>query len=278
MTFSTPVNPSTLSTFPAMLACHVFWLPKAGNTSAEYEDAFWPREDRLDAAGPVRLAVADGATETSFSGLWARLLVSAYGRGRLAVEKSEQELRRLRRAWKRAVGHKPLPWYAEEKLRAGAFSSLLGVTLLPPASPTAAGADWRATAIGDSCLLQVREGDLIRSFPFSQADEFNSRPRLVSSLDGDDADFEANTVSGSWQAGDVFYLMTDALACWCLRAVESNEPVFDRLNALETQSKFETLVAELRSTNDADRKPFLKNDDVTLVRCTIHDLAHSTGL
>ena len=104
-----------------MLACHVFWLPKAGNTPAEYEDAFWPRHYCLDSSGPVRLAVADGATETSFSGLWARLLVAAYGRGRLTVDENEPALRRIRRIWKRAVGQKPLPWYAEEKLRSGAF-------------------------------------------------------------------------------------------------------------------------------------------------------------
>ena len=252
-----------------MLACHVFWLPKAGNTPAEYEDAFWPRHYCLDSSGPVRLAVADGATETSFSGLWARLLVAAYGRGRLTVDENEPALRRIRRIWKRAVGQKPLPWYAEEKLRSGAFSSLLGVTLLPPESPAAAAGEWQATAIGDSCLLQVRGGEHIRSFPFSHADEFNSRPRLISSLEGDDPDFAANSVSGPWQAGDTFYLMTDALACWALRGVESNERVLDRLSKLETQSDFETLIAELRSTNDADGKPSLKNDDVTLIRCAV---------
>jgi len=260
-----------------MFACHVFWTPKAGNTPAEYEDAFWPREERLDASGPVRLAVADGATETSFSGLWARLLVSAYGRGRLSIDESERELQQIRRVWKRAVGQKPLPWYAEEKLRAGAFSSLLGVTLLTPESPGATGGDWQATAIGDSCLLQARGGDLLRPFPFSHADEFNSRPRLISSLEGDDADnLAANTISGSWQAGDTFYLMTDALACWALRGVESNEPVFERLNALETHSDFVTFVAELRSTNDFDGRPFLKNDDVTLVRCTVGECSRVT--
>jgi hypothetical protein len=161
-----------------------------------------------------------------------------------------------------------LPWYAEEKLRAGAFSSLAGVTIFPPEGPAEFAGNWRGTAIGDSCLLQVRGGSLACSFPFSNADEFNSRPRLLSSLDGDHSeDFAVGKVSGSWQAGDTFYLMTDALACWCLRGAESNEPVFDRLIALEMQSDFETLVAELRSTNDADGRQLLKNDDVTLLRC-----------
>ena len=260
-----------------MFACHVFWMPKAGNSPGEYEDAFWPREGCIEASAPLRLAVADGATETSFSGLWARLLVAAYGRGRMTVDECEQHLRRIRRVWKLAVGQRPLPWYAEEKLRAGAFSSLLGATLLPPDSPTTAAGDWQATAIGDSCLLHVRGGDLIRSFPFSNADEFNSRPRLVSSLDGDDLnEFAANTVSGSWQPGDAFYLMTDALASWALRGVESDVPVFDRLNAPRTQSDFEAFIAELRSTHDPGGSPSLKNDDVTLVRCVAGECTRVT--
>jgi hypothetical protein len=251
-----------------MFITRVFWMPKAGNTPAEYEDAFWPRKDRLDVSGPVRLAVADGATETSFAGLWARLLVSAYGRGRLTAVEDELELRRIRRVWTRAVGQKPLPWYAEEKLRAGAFSSLAGLTLLSPEAAAAATGDWQATAIGDSCLLQARGGSLLFSFPFSHAHEFNSRPRLISSLDGDDLTESAvDSISGTWQAGDTFYLMTDALACWALRGVEVKESVFERLTALETQPDFEALVVELRSTIDADGRPLLKNDDVTLVRC-----------
>jgi hypothetical protein len=254
-----------------MFACHVFWMPKAGNTPAEYEDAFWPRQDCVEAFGPdLRLAVADGATETSFSGLWARLLVSSYGRGRLTGQAPAHELSKMRRVWRRAVGQKPLPWYAEEKLRSGAFSSLAGLTVFPMEKGAAIAGDWQATAIGDSCVVQARGNDLVSSFPFSQSEEFNSRPRLVSSLDSDAPDdLGANTISGSWQNGDAFYLMTDALACWCLRGVESDEPVFEKLNALQAPSDFELFIDELRSTIDTEKRPLLKNDDVTLIRCTI---------
>src|SRR5579862_2824599 len=120
-----------------MFACQVFWMPKEGNTLAEYEDAFWPREKQIGDTFPLRLAVADGATETSFSGLWARLLVAAYGRGRLAEGNLQSALDQIRHVWRRAVGQKPLPWYAEEKLRSGAYASLLGLTTLPPLAPEA---------------------------------------------------------------------------------------------------------------------------------------------
>src|SRR5262249_35174793 len=150
-------------------------------------------------------------------GLWARLLVSSCGRGRLAGDAVAAELRRIRRVWRKAVGQKPLPWYAEEKLRSGAFSSLTGLTLFPPEDRAARRGSWHAMAIGDSCLVQARGNDLVCSFPFVHSDEFDSRPRLISSLDSDNPDnLAACSISGIWQPGDSFYLMTDALACWCL--------------------------------------------------------------
>ena len=62
---------------------------------------------------------------------------------------------------------------------------------------------------------------MLSSFPFSRSEEFNSRPRLVSSLDRqDESEIEVQSLSGRWQRGDMFFLMTDALAAWCLRGVE----------------------------------------------------------
>jgi hypothetical protein len=251
-----------------MFACRVFSMPKEGNTPAEYEDAFWPRAALSFDSVPIRLAVADGATETSFSGLWARLLVTAYGRGRLAEKDWNVDLPRIRRVWRRAVGQRRLPWYAEEKLRAGAYSSLLGLTILSSQPPGAREGTWRALAVGDSCLIQARGDDMISSFPFSCSNEFNSRPLLVSSLDSQhEAESEAQSMSGRWAAGDAFFLMTDALAGWCLRGREAGEQVFDGLRSIGTQTQFESLVAELRGAVDDEGLPRLKNDDVTLVRC-----------
>jgi hypothetical protein len=247
----------------------VFSLPKSGNSVAEYEDAYWPRQGR-EISGVMRLAVADGATETSFSGLWARLLVNAYGRGRLAEATWNDDLNGIRRAWQRAVGQKPLPWYAEEKLRLGAFSSLTGLTLCPPAGPAESGGEVHVLSIGDSCLFQLREGRLIWSFPFTAAEEFNSRPLLISSLDrGAGDDVAAQRVRGEWQPGDTFFLMTDALACWTLRMAEAGTDPFVLLQSVESQPAFETLIADQRHCTNAEGILLLKNDDVTLVVSTL---------
>ena len=240
-------------------------MPKAGNSVAEYEDAYWPRLAG-DMSGAVHLAVADGATETSFSGLWARLLANAYGRGRLTETTWNDDLSRIRRVWQRAVGQKPLPWYAEEKLRLGAFSSLTGVTLDPPAEPNGNGGEFKALSIGDSCLFQLRGGRLIWSFPFATSEEFNSRPLLTSSLNrGADYEVAAQRVNGEWQPGDSFFLMTDALACWTLRLAEAGQDPFALLQSVETLPAFETLIADQRHCTDAEGIRLLKNDDVTFV-------------
>ncbi|MBI3861611.1 MAG: hypothetical protein HY290_06920, partial [Planctomycetia bacterium] len=245
----------------------VFSAPKAGNSPAEYEDAHWPRESG-ECPGVLSLAVADGATEASFSGFWARLLVTAYGRGLLTEATWNEELARIRLVWQRAVGQKPLPWYAEDKLRMGAFSSLTGLTLSPPTDNDGASGEFQAVAIGDSCLFQVRAGWLLTSFPFVKAEEFNSRPLLISSLDGAaDHEMAAQRMDGGWQSGDRFFLTTDALACWALRLVESGVDPFARLHEISSQTAFEDFVAEQRTATDADGFPLLKNDDVTLVRC-----------
>src|SRR5262245_53960409 len=110
-----------------------FWLQKVGNAPEEYEDAVWPEQLTETEGKLFRCAVADGATETSFSGAWANVLVRAYGQGQLNARNLWKSLPCLQKEWLHSVRlcAQPLPWYAEEKLRDGAFSSILGLTLGP---------------------------------------------------------------------------------------------------------------------------------------------------
>src|SRR5437867_1266359 len=95
-----------------------FTAPKAGGSDAEYEDAVCPDlEYRHSGEKRCRCAVADGATETSYSQSWARLLVWAFANDHL-VGPGREELNALRRLWRRWVRRRlraPLPWYAEQK-------------------------------------------------------------------------------------------------------------------------------------------------------------------
>ncbi len=231
----------------------VFWMQKAGNSGDEYEDAFAPAYPLAGDHAEFRCAVADGATETSFSGLWAQILVDAYAVDGLSYVKPET-IQPLAERWREAINtrtaQKPLPWYALEKLERGAFSSLIGLTL------RADGA-WRALCIGDSCLFHIRPNQAIRAFPYHHPDQFNNRPALIATRA--DAGISGQVARGRWSAGDQFLLMTDALAHFFL----SQQHLRDQIAADELdQAGFEQVVSSARDER------LCKNDDVTLLRIT----------
>lgn len=234
------------------VAFESFWLQKAGSRPDEYEDAFAPPAVEDGARAEFLCAVADGATETSFSGLWAQILVDAFAGKRLNHLRPDR-IDALAGEWQAEIGRrtrdKPLPWYAEEKLRAGAFSSLIGLYLREDRT-------WGAVCVGDSCLFQVRPRQSIRAFPFHTPEQFTNRPTLISTNSGSNHAIGALLTRGEWQEGDCFLLMTDALAHFFLsyRAARAR-----LLTTPLSQADFERLIAAAR------RKKLCRNDDVTLL-------------
>src|SRR5262245_12932177 len=105
-----------------------FHLPKRGEKAEDYEDA--------SAADPVRgrFAVADGAAGSSFSSLWARLLVEEFvGSARAQPSPWAEWLPGVQERWVSAVSARPVasatPWFVEDRLRQGAFAAFLGLVL-----------------------------------------------------------------------------------------------------------------------------------------------------
>ena len=232
------------------LPWRVLHVPKRGHTETEYEDA-WAANPR---AG--RFAVADGASESSFAELWARLLAGSFVAARSPWETTDW-LSRPRQRWSEAVDSLDLPWYAEMKREQGAFATLLGLAVRPP-TPGRPGR-WRALAIGDSCLVRFRDGQQPRSFPLTKSQEFDNQPRLLGSRP---SLTPAPTLdSGSCQAGDRLFLMTDALAQWFLSCCEKNRRPWDHFGRLlaEPDGNFAAWIDKCR---DQDQ---LRNDDVTLL-------------
>jgi len=263
------------------VAYHPFWLPKAGNSEDEYEDAFNPaRYDVIDVSGnALRVAIADGATETLFAKLWAELITKAYVEGKFDL--SGQTLPFLCQEWNEFVLSKPLPWYAEEKARSGAFAALLGFSIQSNNEEDCAVGSWDALAIGDSCLFQVRRDELVVAFPLTHSTEFNRRPFLLSSLSSwNEVQEEFQSKSGEVEEGDTFYIMTDALACWFLEEREHGNHPWGQLHGLDENGSalpFDELVARLRKPRQ------LRNDDVTLLRIDVlsnnpYGMADCTGL
>jgi hypothetical protein len=243
-----------------------FWLPKQGSREEEYEDAFSPPCLTEDSPAEFLCAVADGATETSFSGLWAQLLVDAYvGKGLRRLDATS--VSQLADQWHAAIAEKtrakPLPWYAEEKLKSGAYSSLLGLQIR-------ANGRWSAVSIGDSCLFYIRPRRWLYGFPYAHADQFNNHPALLSTHADDFGSVKATLKRGTWADGDLFLLMTDALAHFFIA-----HPAFrKRLTDPELdQAGFARLIEAVRA------EKLCRNDDVTLVRiCPSAGAADRGGL
>jgi hypothetical protein len=231
---------------------HVLCAPKRGNTTAENEDAW--------AADPARrrFAVADGASEASWSGLWARLLTSAFLTARTPWEETNW-LDEPRQAWSGQVDKLDLSWYAEMKRTQGAFATFLGFSIRPPGSGSSG--RWRALVIGDSCLLRIREGRPPRAFPLTHSDQFGNHPELLGSRAAGPPAFAHDR--GSCLPGDRFYLMTDALAQWFLHGCEQGHKPWNDLEPLlaqpEGQAAFAAWVDARREQNE------LRNDDVTVL-------------
>lgn len=240
-----------------------FRLPKEGNEWVEYEDACLPTRCLERESALFRLAAADGATESSFAQLWARLLVSAFVQKRLSQESLEngQGLRPLQQLWADRVRKRPLPGYAAQKMQLGAYAAFLGFVL----GETETGRTWHACAAGDCCLMQVRNDELTLSWPLDRADQFDSTPALLSTNSEMNSPGSIHTYGGRWEPGDRFYLMTDALASWYVRSKGSGGKPWEKLDTLAAQAeqaRFKEWVSDLRAGKE------IRNDDVTLL-CVI---------
>jgi len=246
------------------LDVEIFALPKLGADAEEYEDAASPSGRCHCSGSHFTFAVADGATEASFSGLWARLLVEGYT-SECANASLMDVVTRAAESWTASVGARVLPWYAEQKAASGAFAAFLGVKVDAFVQDEHELVSYSADAVGDCCLIHMRGGTLIAAFPLTRSEEFNSTPSLLATRVEPNCDVEIHRTSGFCNEDDMLLLMSDAIARWFLAELESGGQPWEQIRDLETSDGvlFQDLVCELRSSN------VLKNDDTTLMRITI---------
>lgn len=258
------------------LVIDAFSEPKAGNTLDEYEDAYCtPRSRVLSLTGRrgVRIAIADGASEGSFSRHWAQMLVREFCRtpGR-ALNTCLHEARKEWNQWAehyrrdRELRGRPLQWFEEPKFEQGSFATLLGVEFRLRKLPSSA-QRWTAYAVGDACLFHIRRDVLLAAFPLDQCDGFTTRPTLIASKPARSRkERAALRNSGALMRGDRMYLATDALAEWVLCSLAAGHAPWELLDGVAQSSDkaFSDLVTRLRSDGE------VRNDDVTLVRLSVH--------
>ena len=238
-----------------------FVLPKEGSTAEECEDAV-----AFD-AGSLRFAVADGATEAFDARRWAsRLAAEWVGAVRAPLTAGEfgpwlkEQGEWLRASWE----GKQLSWYAEEKRRAGSYAALVGLRL----EASGRRMRWRAVALGDSCLVQRRGGEVLDAFPLDSHEAFTSTPPLVPSSEHSREAALARLIEreGRAEPGDTFLLMTDALSAWYFETSARRDPCAEQFDSLLAASENGSLSELVRRERAAAR---MKDDDVAVVRIEV---------
>jgi hypothetical protein len=243
-----------------LLSVQEFHRPKTGNSEGEYEDAFaWD-----DSTGAF--AVADGATESSFSDIWAGALVSTFIENPPDFSRNDRDvmkdiLKLARDKWYRAIDWESLPWFQKNKAYLGSYSTLLGLQI-------GAGTDnrrFRCIAVGDSCMFKI-SGAKLESFPFADSKDMNNTPRLMWSGVGTETglgkevEIPGLEIKYGWlRKGDTVMLATDALSKWIL--MHKTERPWELLQS--HADNFDTFIGKLISEGE------IKNDDVTLMLISI---------
>lgn len=243
----------------------------SGKASGYCEDACNPPPNQPPRhvgllADSIKVAVSDGVSNTSFSGIWADLLVQAYLSGDIGANTAPEQVLTYRKTWWDRVStmYPNLAGTPLMKARRGSSATLLGLCLTASLGETPG--TWRAEACGDSCLAVVRKGTVIVKFPIETSAQFGRRPQSISTgtfkatqpATGHDPPRLAECL-GSAEPGDIFFLMTDALAKWFYSNHERCGQPWDDLGRLGEPDEFEQWVVKNRAVKNID------DDDVTLV-------------
>jgi hypothetical protein len=244
---------------------------KDGNAPEEWQDGA-SGGVASDGTGAARFIVLDGATGAYDAVRWVDQLVTSFvpppgadhAGPRLEPAAMRAWFERMQDEW---AAHVPaFDSIIEERKfsEVGSFATFLGfeITALDGPEPF-----WRAVALGDTVLFQVRAGRLIATFPPLRAGEFTSNPAGLHTKRSSLEEMAARLLTGSGvlAAGDFLFAATDAMADWILGAAGRDEAkLWDTLAGLAHPDVFARLVEDQRKEQDGAKR--MKNDDVTLMR------------
>ena len=207
----------------------LFWrewtLAKIGYDPEQNEDACLASEFQHDDGSAASLiAISDGASESVYSGLWARKLVDAAEPNwpTLSDDELNQRVEEVRQEFSPTESESLTPFtkiFVRNKfLSQGSQATLLVLTVT--GSRDSDSHKLRALSIGDSCLLLFRENGEVCPFPVRTSNDFGLEPRLVQSRSQDRLD--CRRWDDKMEPGDLLLVCTDAVGKWALQCLESN--------------------------------------------------------
>lgn len=231
----------------------------------ENEDAFYIQQGQngVFQGDSFQCSISDGATRSSFSRYFAQSLVAAscIGQGNRNIQ---QILHTARNEWSAYIETLNLDWAAKQKTAEGAYATLLWVRFFPQGSGNILWKNtWHANVVGDTCLFQFRKDQPVKLLPVQKAADFNNHPPLLSSHQKNILWREDWEHTGSWEAGDDFFLATDAMAKWMMQYLEARKNpiplIKDRLSRKSEPTYFQQWIASLR------RQKEIRDDDTTII-------------
>lgn len=237
-----------------------FWHPKDTLKPNEYEDAYQVGESGI-------AAIADGVSSGMFSRTWADLLTRKAVLTPPTLENLTGWLVDLRSEWAASIDPSTLDWARKQKLQqsGGGYSTLLWVQLSeePGTDELPRRLCYRGHAVGDSCLLVVRQGAVVSKFPLATAADFDADPHAIGSVNRRrDADLSFSETAGEIYEGDLLVLATDALARWWYQQLEAEQPIDWEWFWQMTPEQWCDFITGLRALPLAER---IRTDDTTLV-------------
>jgi hypothetical protein len=230
-----------------------------------------PRELSQDAvaSAPERgvFAIADGVSESDFSGEFARTLVRRFAeQPPEGADDFGRWLKGAQREWAAqtealVVPAKTRAWY--EPAEAGqtvAHAAFVGARL------TGQPGHERLELLGngDSVAVLVRKGKIAQTFPLTDASQFLNKVKALPSR----GDSPHALLTASWKVkpGDEVFLTTDALGAWLLGLPDGGRAGLEKLRGIDSQ---ETMKRFVKSARGGEAGPKMVVDDTAFVRFVV---------
>ncbi|MHB8372315.1 MAG: PP2C family serine/threonine-protein phosphatase [Thermoplasmataceae archaeon] len=229
-------------------------FPKVGNTQEECEDYLAIDESRM------RYVIADGASDSIFSSLWAKCLVDTFLDMEDLSGDPEKLMDKLCRSsinlWHDKIEWDNLKWNVKNKSVKGSYSTFIGVEV----RKTDRNFRVNCLAVGDSCVF-IKTGKRLESFPVKDLTGFGLHPDLIWSGHGEPIyegtplelpDYEMKKYSV--EPGTRIIMASDAASKWIM------EGGSERIDQLFSNFPLEKEYWDNLRTNGE-----MKNDDVAVI-------------